>query len=480
MTRERLTFGHVRHRSVPRPDPAAAAPAAPPAAALSLSSLERFDWAWGGLLIFSVFLFFRPQEQLPLLEAAHVGDVTALLGLSAMVVLNLSRRRPITRVTPELIALLLLGVVVLATVPTSFWMAGVINHFIEVYIPLALIFMLMVNAVSSPRRIERLCNLIVIAFGYVSVLVVFNYARGVNLLEGSRAMGPFNGFFQNPNDLALNLASFLPLAMINVRRPGPLAWRLLCAGISLLMLVVVVLTQSRSGAIGTVAMLLAFVIVARLLTPGTIIAAIIAGMLALPVVPESFWNRMASITDASKDTTGSRAERRLLLDQAILVFLDNPITGVGMGQFQNYYDPGLRTRWHETHNVLLQLATELGVAGLAIFVFLVVRAFGAAWWVRSRLSWIHRKQGRHRGPPAAGVAGDGLDDRERAFLQTHGAAVLACLVGWFACAMFASVGYSWTFYYLLGLAVAGRDVTRERARAFAQAAGRGVRKVAAA
>jgi hypothetical protein len=58
--------------------------------------------------------------------------------------------------------------------------------------------------------------------------------------------------------------------------------------------------------------------------------------------------------------------------------------------------------------------------------------------------------------------------------------MVACLAGWFACAMFASVGCNWTFYDLLGLAVAGRDVTRARAGAYAHAAARAVRKAAAA
>ena len=35
--------------------------------------------------------------------------------------------------------------------------------------------------------------------------------------------------------------------------------------------------------------------------------------------------------------------------------------------------------------------------------------------------------------------------------------MVAGLVGWFVCALFASVAYHWTFYYLLALAVAPRD-----------------------
>ena len=41
-------------------------------------------------------------------------------------------------------------------------------------------------------------------------------------------------------------------------------------------------------------------------------------------------------------------------------------------------------------------------------------------------------------------------------------AVAPSLVGWFVCALFASVAYNWTFYYLLALAATPRDMLRGR------------------
>ena len=467
MTRERLAFGGVRpgipaRGAVRTPEPA-------PAPAVTLSRIETWDWAWGGLLIFTIFVFFRPHEHFRFLQALHVGDIAALIGLSAMVTLNLRQGRPLTRVTPELIGIFLLGTVIILTIPTSHWVRGSLDQFMELFLSIALISMLMVNAVTSPKRLEQLCTVIICTFGYMCVRAIFDYMRGVNLLEGTRLMAPVSGFFQNPNDLALNLATFMPLALINVQRPGAMLWRLFCAGVALVMLVVVVLTQSRGGAIGTVAMLLTYLVVARLLTPATIIALVMTLMVALPLLPDTFWNRMASITDSSKDTTGSRRERRLLLEQGFRVFMDHPLTGVGLGQFQNYYEPGMPTRWRETHNVLLQVGAELGIFGLAVFVFLIVRTFAAGWWTRRQLAWIYRPVGRPRGPPPIP---DGLDDRERYYLQTHGSAMVAAAVGWFVCALFASVAFNWTFYYLLGLAVAGREIVRLRSHQPARATAR--------
>jgi len=242
--------------------------------------------------------------------------------------------------------------------------------------------------------------------------------------------------------------------------------------------VAIVLTKSRTGFVGTVIMLGIFLVVSRSLTPTTVIAVIFAGFLALPAMPQSFWARMSSITDASKDSTGSRSERIDLMEQAWVVFVEHPITGVGAGQFQNYGDPGRAKRWRVTHNAYLQLGAEMGVFAVVIFVFLLGRGFAAALTTRKALAWWYSARGRKRARPAQRE--DGLTADERVFLETHASAMVACLGAWFVCAMFASISYDWTIYYVLGFAVTARDVVRARARAFAQAKKLGVPEVVAA
>ena len=87
---------------------------------------------------------------------------------------------------------------------------------------------------------------------------------------------------------------------------------------------------------------------------------------------------------------------------------------------------------------------------------------------RSRLSWIYRRRSRRKKTPEPEPE-DGLDEDERLFLQTHGAAMVASMMGWFVCALFGSVAFNWTLYYLLGLSATARDVVRARAKAYARA-----------
>jgi O-antigen ligase len=131
------------------------------------------------------------------------------------------------------------------------------------------------------------------------------------------------------------------------------------------------------------------------------------------------------------------------------------LTGVGAGQFKNYNPPERKERWRETHNALIQVASETGMFGLAAFVFLIIRGGMAATRTRKLLS-----------KPRKSTAPDPLQlvmtDEERQTLYAYTAALSAGLFGWFICALFASVAYSWTFYYLLALIVATRELVRVR------------------
>ena len=475
MKQERLTFGHGAHAPVPQAVAVASELAHEPKP-FRFTHLETWDWGWGGLLIFSILLFFRPQGTIQWLGRMHLSDLAAIVGLGAMMFLRISKGQSITRLTPELISLSALGAVILMTVPTSFWPGGSVAVFTGLFIKVYLIFLLMVNTVTSPKRVERICWVIVLAFGYVAGHAWVDYAAGTNMVEGDRVRGALGGFFGNPNDLALNMVTFLPLAMMFVKRPGRFLGRAVCAVIVVLMFGAIVFTKSRTGMVGMVAMLGVFAVTSRSLTPNTIIGAILGGMLLLPMLPQSFWDRAASITDEEKDTTGSREERIELMKEAWRLFLENPVTGIGAGQFKNYGEEGQPREWRVTHNTPLQIAAEIGVFGLFAFMFLVWRGFSASWETSRALTWIHGKRMRRRGAPAPEPE-DGLTDTERMFLQTHGAAMLAAMTGWFVCSLFAAVAFNWTFYYVVGLAVTGREVVRARRQAYAKAkelAGRAV------
>ena len=140
-------------------------------------------------------------------------------------------------------------------------------------------------------------------------------------------------------------------------------------------------------------------------------------------------------------------------------FLDHPLTGVGAGQFKNYNPPDRLEPWHETHNVLLQVAAEMGIFGLLGMLILLGFAAVALLWCRR--IFLTGDRGA-RSPPATQAARRLFTDDEWTWMRMHSVAMSAGFVGWVVCAQFASVGYYWTFYYLFAMIVAARELTADR------------------
>jgi hypothetical protein len=169
-------------------------------------------------------------------------------------------------------------------------------------------------------------------------------------------------------------------------------------------------------------------------------------MCALPVLPSSYWRRLASITDSSKDDFGSADARKTLMRESLQAYLENPVIGVGAGEFKDWNNNRRIESWHEAHNVWLQVAAELGTVGLAVYLFLVLRGTDRGLSdAASAPAWLWPRAGRARRRPRRSHPRNAFSSmRIRRRWQ-------ASFAGWIVCSLFASVAYNWTFYYLLAL-----------------------------
>jgi O-antigen ligase len=482
MTDERFAFNPPsRAASVPaavrQPSPADEDRAAhvPPSRAPK-SSANADQNAFRATLLFTAILFLRPQDIIVPLEPLHLAELSAMAGLISLVLGRLARHQPLTKWTPEFVAVLAFGAIMLATSPFSIWFGGSIGVFTELYAKVILVYLLAVNVLDSTDRLEQLTWLLVLAVGFIGFRAVLDYARGVNMIgHGTRVMGSVGGIMENPNDLALNMVAFLPLAVFNAMRPIPIVKRLTAAGCALCMMGAIVASGSRGGFLGFAAMLLVLAAFAVRQRPAFVIAGALVVLCALPVLPDGYWRRIESITDPSKDDFQSSDARKRLFGESFDAFLANPLTGVGAGEFKDWNPEKRVEAWHESHNVWLQVGSELGIFGFAVFVFLVSRSFAAVFQTRRLLRRIARTGAaseRRERPVRRRSSGGGRERRAGGettadLIDAHSAAMVASLVGWFVCAFFASVAYNWTFYYLLVLAAAPRDILR--AHAFAPA-----------
>jgi O-antigen ligase len=347
-------------------------------------------------------------------------------------------------------AVLGLGLVMLATAPFSVWPGGAVEVFSDLYVKVIIIFALMVNTLTTQARLRAFINVVVLGTSYIGVRAVVDYARGVNLVEDGRVTGAVGGLFGNPNDMALNMVAFLPLGIVIGLGRGRPALRLLALIGVPAITGAIIFSKSRGGTVGLLAMMLVLLYQMRRLRPGVAVLVVAASLATLPLLPSSFTSRMSSIFNAEEDPTGSREARKQLLREGYQAFLDHPVFGLGAGQFQNYQPENREEAWRETHNAVLQVAAELGIVGLIVFMLLVGYGFAAVFRTGSTLRRIRRARRAREPDPVFG---------RREPLELYASAMMASLTGWFVAALFASVAYYWTFYIVLGLAVALRDVT---------------------
>jgi O-antigen ligase len=459
------------------PSPSASAGQAPPPASppqtpsfgrirRRSADAEPMDWAFTWTLVFTAVLFLRPQDMFPALDVLHLAELSAVAGLVTLFMGRLGRHQAITRITPEFAGVLAFGAVLLLTAPFSIWFGGAIGTFQDLYLKVILVYLLAVNVLISPKRLERMTWLLVLALGYLAFRAVFDYARGINLTaHGTRVRGSVGGIMKNPNDLALNMVVFLPFAAFIAMESASTLKRLTAAACMAGMIGAIVASGSRGGFLGFAVMLLVLAGLAVRRRPGFVVVGALVALCALPVVPASYWRRISSITDASKDDVQSSQARKTLMSESVDAFVANPLTGVGAGMFKNWNPKDREEAWHESHNVWLQVASELGIFGLAAFFFLVVRAFYSVFQTRRLLHRLRAAPGRKRGmrePMSPADPTGALTPADTQLLDWHSAAMAASLAGWFICAFFASVAYNWTFYYLLALAAAPHGILRDR------------------
>ena len=142
------------------------------------------------MLAFTALLFFRPQDQIPGLEIFHLSELTAIAGLAAMAVRRMSAGLTIAHVNVEVVGIVVLGAIIVLTVPFSIWPGGSAHVFTDIFVKIILIFALMMSTITSPRRLRQMTWIMIVASGYIGARAVFDYVRGVNLVEGDRDVAP--------------------------------------------------------------------------------------------------------------------------------------------------------------------------------------------------------------------------------------------------------------------------------------------------
>jgi O-antigen ligase len=188
----------------------------------------------------------------------------------------------------------------------------------------------------------------------------------------TRGVVRYEGFVFEPNTFAMFQIYLVPLLMFCVaafRRP--LAARPFFIAAIVASIVVLVLSFSRGGFVALVATLLLLLFLERRNKP-VLISGIAVIAAALAYSPGIYWERVATVLSPGTHVQDFSVFTRFeTMRVALRLGLDHPWLGVGIENFiyqSAYYIPYKLV----VHNSFLEIFSELGVFGLALFLSMVV------------------------------------------------------------------------------------------------------------
>lgn len=209
--------------------------------------------------------------------------------------------------------------------------------------------------------------------GFAGITLTSVYA----VYQGLSGMSRANGFYGHPMTLGGWLCIFLPLFLIEFferRLLGKYYW---LAGLAFCICSAGLVFNATRGAWLAVAIVSAVLLIyymfksKRNLAVSIIFVALISAVL---VNNPKFMHRLDTIDDFNKYQ--SNTERILIWQSAWNMFKDQPILGVGLGQYtknyqQKYISPEAKEpKLGHAHNNFMQMLAENGIVGFAGFVIM--------------------------------------------------------------------------------------------------------------
>jgi O-antigen ligase len=269
-------------------------------------------------------------------------------------------------------------------------------------------------------------------FGFGQTAVQ-NIVAGV---DDVRISGPIG----DPNFYAQLLVMLTPLALDRAMAEPRRSRRLAAWGAVGAMAASIVFTFSRGGvlALGVVVLLM---LLRRPARWRSLAALALAAALAVPFLPSGYLDRLTALGQVGtveSTTDVSIRGRTAEAGAGWGMFVDHPLTGVGLGNYSGHYQEYARALGievkrvdREPHNLLLEVAAETGLPGLIAFSAMV----GGAFWALATA--------RRRWRAAAREAEVGL-----------AYAIGVSLAGWLATSAFLHLDFARPLWLLLGIAFA--------------------------
>ncbi|MBA3412237.1 MAG: O-antigen ligase family protein [Actinobacteria bacterium] len=383
-------------------------------------------------------------------EGLTVGRLAGALALGVVTIHLLARETPGLR--PDSI-LLAGGALFALALASAYWAADAAYVFrtIASFGVSGGYILACVVLIRNRRHMQLVFATFVAGAGLFGLISIVSYVASGRAAGGEGLQGDQNYF-------ALYQAAALPLALALAAMEDRAGRRSLLFAVVGVIVISVAASLSRGGLVALAVVVLATLVLPARLVFGSVTRKVsyalmlaTAGTLALLVGAAPFLERFRSIFDVSNPQADRASGRIDLWRAAWRGFLENPFFGLGAGNFQAraldllQTTPGVdirrnyATAGRVVHNSYLEVLTELGIIGFALFLAVL----GLTAW---RMVVIYRR---------AEAFGDLFVERSVIALAL---AFVAIAVG----GLFLSLEYGRLFWLVIGLVLALDHLSRQK------------------
>lgn len=339
-------------------------------------------------MAYSAFLLIavgRIGELVPGLGSLPLGKVA--MGIALILLIVKWKRLPKLSASTASFSRTVGALVVLAvvTAPFSIW-PGESFHFLTQQLPVMAAAVIVCCKISYTWDVLR---------GIMRILIFAAVALALAALSAFHGGRAGASASYDTNDLAYVLVSILPLALAFALTARTKVKRLINAAVCAVLLIALLLTSSRGGLIGLVAMLAVIVLMPlrrpqdgksrnRIVLP--VAGLVCASMLVWSYLPAETRDRLSSVLQLGSDynmDAANKTGRSGIWERNFHAALRRPVGyGIDSIQMVDFRNGGM---FKTAHNSYLQVLVELGFLGLLLFMRMYVLSWRALQRVRQNL-----------------------------------------------------------------------------------------------
>ena len=344
-----------------------------------------------GTLLWSWAAYFRPHDLAWGVQEYRLSFYIALAtSVGFFFALLMGRERLTNLFTREAFLLLMLLAVLAIVCDSALYNQEDAWEKFHDYWKIFLMTLLTACLITSGARLRMMAWVVALSIGALGFKGGF-----LGALRGARLQGP-GGFLLDNNDFALALNMAFPMLYYLALTEKEKLHKWIFGLTAFFTAVAVVLTHSRGGFLGLVAVAFFLALKSRRKTLAifSLIFLVLFGVALIPFISPEYFDRIKTIEDFSED--GAVKGRFNAWRTCWRIGMDRPFTGVGPRNLDNqktfdHYAPNPLNR-HVAHNIYFQTLSDGGFPLLVPFVLLLLFTYLSLRRLRKRTPKLPENQ----------------------------------------------------------------------------------------